>query len=450
MTISANRSPYWSDNLATIFFGINTLEAVKEEMDNAAKKDTSKVSAMADVEKIKADTSIKSIDDLKKALAKLDKPAVKAPDKKDIDKPDMVIWNWQDRRLQSNQQVNEKNDKNFSFAAMYQTDSKKFKQISDSAMLSVQIMPKELFALGTSDTAYQLNQSLDGQRYADLYTVDLKTGVKTMFKEKFYIPSFSSMPRSSPDGKKFVYGQDGQFYVYDLVTKKNQNITGNIPTSFINTEDDHNIIKPLTNIAGWSSDSKQILINDLWDIWQVNADGSGGVNLTQNGSRDKIRYQGLYDIYPDDKGIDLKKPQYLGIYGEWTKKSGIARLEPSKKGLNAGAKVLAWDDVYYGNFKKNLHADSYSFSKEDFSKPTEYFVSNRSLTNPKQVTKNTPDVEKYTLSAGTRLVNYVSDKGDSLQGVIYLPANYVAGKKYPTIVYYYEKTSQNMHRVLLP
>jgi dipeptidyl aminopeptidase/acylaminoacyl peptidase len=450
MTISGNRTPYWSDDLSTIFFGINTLDAVKEEMEMAGMKDSSKVTPLAEVEKIKADTSIKSIDDLKKALAKLDKPAVKAPDKKDIDKPDMIIWNWKDRRLQSNQQVTERADKNFSFAAMYNTQSKKYRQISDSGMHNVVIMPKELFAIGMSDTAYELNSNLNGQRYVDIYTVDLSTGVKTLFKQDFYIPSFASMPTASPDGKKFVYGQDGEFYVYDLVNKKNQNITAAVPTSFVDTEDDHNVTKPLTDVAGWSSDSKYVLINDLWNIWQINADGSSAVNLTENGSRDKVRYQHIYNIYPDDKGIDLKKPQYVGIYGELSKKGGIALLEPGKKGLKPGAKRLAWNDMAFGNFNKTLHADTYYFSKEDFNKAPEFFIASSTLTNPKQVTKNTPDKDKYTFSSGTRLVNYVTDKGDSLQGVIYLPANYVEGKKYPTIVYYYEKTSQVMHRYANP
>jgi dipeptidyl aminopeptidase/acylaminoacyl peptidase len=450
MTISGNSAPYWSDDLATIFFGINSLEAVKKEMEDNAKKDTSKTALKADLDKIKADTSIHSIDDLKKALAKIDKPATKAVDKKDIDKPDMIIWNWQDRRLQSNQQVTEKMDKNFSFSAMYNVQSKKFRQLSDSAMLSVRIMPKQLFAIGTSDTAYLLDRNLDGQNYADLYTIDLSSGTKTLFKEKFYFPGYTSIPSPSPDGKKFVYGADGNYYVYDLESKKNQNITANVPTSFVDTEDDHNVSKPLTGITGWSSDSRYILINDLWDIWQVNADGSGAVNLTQNGSRDKIRYQSRYNIYPDDKGIDLKKPQYFDIYGEWTKKSGIVVLEPGKKGLNPGANRLVWDDAAYGNFGKTLHSDVYYYSKETFNTAPEYFVANNKMANSKQFTKNTPDKEKYAFSAGTRLVNYVTDKGDSLQGVIYLPAGYVEGKKYPTIVYYYEKTSQGMHNYINP
>ena len=43
------------------------------------------------------------------------------------------------------------------------------------------------------------------------------------------------------------------------------------------------------------------------------------------------------------------------------------------------------------------------------------------------------------------LIDYVSDKGDKLQGTLFLPAGYVEGQKYPTVVYYYEKLSQTRH-----
>ncbi|MEO6137001.1 MAG: hypothetical protein ABIP35_17740, partial [Ginsengibacter sp.] len=371
MTISGNRQPYWSDDMSRIFFGINTLEAVKDEMEQD-KKDTAKTPAVPDIEKIKSDTSIKSIADLKKALAKLEPAKPKMDNKKDIDKPDMVIWNWQDSRLQSNQQVTERADKVFSFLAMYDVNSKKYTRLNDSSMMSVNVMPKELYAIGMSDSAYQLETNLDGQRYADIYIVNLVTGEKSPFKNKLYVPSYSAMPNAAPDGKKFVYGNDGNFYVYDIVNKKEQNITANVPTSFVDTEDDHNVTKPLTRIIGWSSDSKYVLINDLWDIWQINADGSGkAINLTQNGKQNKNRYQVRFNLYPDDKGIDLKKPQYFNVYGEWTKKSGIAMLEPGKNGLNPGAKMLVWDDFVFSNLSKTTLANVYSYSKEDNNKAPE-------------------------------------------------------------------------------
>ena len=45
------------------------------------------------------------------------------------------------------------------------------------------------------------------------------------------------------------------------------------------------------------------------------------------------------------------------------------------------------------------------------------------------------------------LVNYTSDKGDKLQGALFLPAGYEKGKTYPTIVNIYEKMSQGGEHV---
>ena len=48
------------------------------------------------------------------------------------------------------------------------------------------------------------------------------------------------------------------------------------------------------------------------------------------------------------------------------------------------------------------------------------------------------------------LVDYTSDKGDKLQAALFLPAGYEKGKKYPTIVYIYEKLSQGLNRFTAP
>jgi dipeptidyl aminopeptidase/acylaminoacyl peptidase len=462
MTISGNRRANWSEDRTRLFFGISPLELVKKESKAAdtaagAKPAVAKTAEAEKLDKIKSDTTIKSIDDLKKVIARMDsaksKPGMKpmTASANDATKPDMTIWHWQDKRLQSRQQVVEMQDKNFSFVGMYEVSSKKFTRLNDSTMISLAIMPKERYAIGMDNRAYELDINLDGQNYTDLYVVDLKTGAKTMFAEKFYQPSFTSRPQPSPDGNMFIYGKDGHYHVYDITAKTTTNITENVPVSFTNTEDDHNVIKPLTNVIGWSSDNKYVLIRDLWDIWQVPVNGKdGAVNLTVSGRTTKTRYMGRYILDPEEKGIDLKKPLYLRIYGEWTKKSGIARVEPGKKGLQAGAKNIVWEDAAIGALAKAENNDVYIYSKEKFNQAPEFYVGSALLTDAQQVTRNTPDRNKYNWSAGTQLVDYVSDKGDTLQGALFLPAGYEKGKKYPTIVYYYEKMSQSLHNYSNP
>jgi predicted peptidase len=55
------------------------------------------------------------------------------------------------------------------------------------------------------------------------------------------------------------------------------------------------------------------------------------------------------------------------------------------------------------------------------------------------------------LASGRReLLEHKTDKGLRLQGAMYYPAGYDASKKYPMIVYIYEKLSQNVHPYAAP
>ena len=444
-TISGNRRPMWSEDLTRLFYGIHPLTLAKKDDKKELDKDSVKMAEANAMEKIMADTSIKSIADLQKAIAKLN--SGKEKKEANTDKPDMTIWHWNDSKLQSRQQVTENQDKNYSFWAMYNVASAKHTALQDSSMKDLSILPKHRYALGSDAQAYELDINLDGQQYSDFYIVDLLTGEKTMLFTKFYIPSYSSSPRPSTDGTKLMYGKDGHYFVYDIASKSTKNITENLPVTFVDVEDDHNVEKPMVGALGWSSDDKYVLLRDGWDIWQVPLNGkSTSINLTQDGRAKKIRYQYRFGLDPEEEGIDLTKPVYVRTYGEWNKKSGISLLSPAKKGgLSTGAKSLIWEDANVGGLRKAENAEVFFFSKETFNTPTEIYMTDASLSSPKQITENTPDADKYLWSEGTQLVDYVTDKGDSLQGALFLPANYVEGKKYPTIVYYYEKLSQTRH-----
>lgn len=451
MTISSNRTPNWSEDLSHLLFGISKLELAKKDTKKADLKKDSTKTVGSDVEKlakIKADTSIKSLDDLAKALAKAKPDSSKKANAStpETDKPDMTIWHWQDKRLQSRQQVQETQDKNFSFLAIYDVNNKKFMQLADSAIRNISVAPKESFGIGKDITNYELESNLDGQQYADIYVIDFKTGSRTKILDKFYTPSSDANPAASEDGTKFLYWQDGSWMVYDMVSKTSKNISEKAPTSFIDIEDDHNVRKPPYESYGWSSDNSSVLVSDGWDIWRLSAVASTApLNLTKNGKTEQIRYQNRYKLDPDEKGIDLTKTQYFKIYGEWTKKSGFAAIENSK------TQSIIWEEATLGSLGKAKSATAFVYSKQTFKDSPEYYVSTSTqLTDAKKLTKNTPDFEKYAWSPSVKLIDYKSDKGDKLQGALFLPAGYEAGKKYPTIVYYYEKLSQTLHNFANP
>ena len=95
-----------------------------------------------------------------------------------------------------------------------------------------------------------------------------------------------------------------------------------------------------------------MLLSDNWDYWNVPVHGGAATNLTVNGKRDKIHYLGRIRLDPDEKGADLEKPLYYRVIGEWTKKTGFARVESGKP----GAQMLTWDDASYGSLMKAKRA----------------------------------------------------------------------------------------------
>jgi dienelactone hydrolase len=455
-TISPNRKPMWSEDLTRIFYGIHPLvpekKQTKKETELAEKKVNKDSLDQINLEKIKSDSTIKSLADLQKAIAKMDSTKPKpAMEKKDLTKPDMTIWHWQDSRLQSRQQVLENQDKNYSIWAMYDTRNGKHITLQDSSMRELSILPKEKFALGFDFQEYELDINLDGQNFRDIYSVNLQTGERKLLYKKFYLPSFASMPRASTDGTKLLYAKDGHFYIYNLISGTTLNITENINTKFVNEEDDHNVEKPMFSPLGWSSDDKFVLLRDAWDIWQIPLEGKGNpLNLTQNGKSEKIRYQYRFVLDEEEKGINLSKPIFIRKYGELTKKSGIVKIQAGRSGLVVGPASLIWEDANISRLVKAKNAEVYLFSKEKFNEPTEFYLTDANISNSVLVTENAPDASKYLWSSGVRLVNYVSDKGDSLQAALLLPSNYQEGTKYPTIIYYYEKLSQTIHNYTNP
>jgi dipeptidyl aminopeptidase/acylaminoacyl peptidase len=417
LTVSPNRSPAWTEDMSAVLFG---LHEVKQKKPGAVPKEGEEANATPNP-----------------AMAAM----MARRNQDEPEKPDLVLWHWQDKRLQSQQQVEEPRDKNFSYLATYRVADKKFIRLADESLRTVNAAPKQQYGIGLDNREYERMGNLDGRRYQDVYVVDLKTGAR-----KLALKKSRNAFGASPDGTAMLYYEDGHFFTYDLASNQSTNITAKVPAVFWDQEDDHNVVKQPLFPLGWTKDSQFVLLTDAWDIWQVPAKGGNAINLTVNGKKDKIRYQNRYRLDPEEKGIDLTQPMYLRAYGEWTKKAGIAKLEGGKP----GAKMLRWDDASYGALMKAKKADSYLFSRETFDESPTYYLADASLSNGQKLTNANPQQKDFFWSSGSKLVDYTSAKGDKLQGALYLPANYQPGKSYPTIVYIYEKRSQGLNGYVAP
>jgi dipeptidyl aminopeptidase/acylaminoacyl peptidase len=437
LTIASTRAPRFSEDLQTIFFG---LRERKNPATVVASRGASIVQAGAPG-----------------MGGSINQPRVNESQEEN---PSLILWNAKDPRLQSQQIVQEAQDRAFNYLSEYRIGDNKVIRLADDAMRTVNVFGHDRFAYGLDQTPYEQAASYSGRRYQDVYGIDLTTGEKRPLLKKHITPAFLPSPSG---GQMLFWGADAQWHVMNVTTGDERTLTKGVPTVFADTSDDHNnLVAPPNNAMGWSKDGSAVLLSDGYDVWKVPANGVGpAFNLTVDGKKNQIRYQRLYSFESDGatagggrggrggagstNGVDLSKPLYFGTYGEWTKKEGIARVDANKP----GAQSIIFDDAKYA-FQKAKNANVFVYTKQTAIDYPNYYVTDASLKPGKQITDADPQQKDFAWTSGVKLINYTSAKGNKLQGALYLPANYEPGKKYPLLVTIYEKRSNLANTYVTP
>ena len=136
----------------------------------------------------------------------------------------------------------------------------------------------------------------------------------------------------------------------------------------------------------------------------------------------------------------------MSLFGTWTKKSGYGALAPR----TAAVRRLVWLDKRVSGLAKAKKADVYAYVVEAFDDSPDMFVGGPDLAGAKQVTSTNPFQSKYAWGRAEIDRLRARASGDRLQGILHYPAGYEAGKKYPMVVYIYEKLSDGVHHYVEP
>lgn len=361
---------------------------------------------------------------------------------KEDDEPAGVdIWHSRDVIVMPKQKIDARTDRRRNFLAAWRIDAGRFVQLGQERDEQVTPLKHQKLGYVANWTAYAMERTI-GRPAADLYLVDLSSGERTKIKERLNEDRYT---HASPGGRYLLYLQDDHYWTVNTATRAVVNITRNAPTSFVDLESDVTIKqKPAFGVAGWTKNDESVLVYDKFDLWQIAPDGSRARRLT-DGAAEQIRHRYLR-LDPDEEWIDAEKPIYLSLFGVWTKKSGYARLRP---GGEATAERPVWLDKRVQRLEKASDADVYSYVVEAFDDSPDVFVGDSGLKEAKQVTKTNPFQSDYAWGR-SELVEYKTERGERLQGALFYPAGYEPGRKYPMVVYLYERLSDGIHRYSAP
>ncbi len=383
------------------------------------------------------------------------------------DKAVFDLWHYKDEQIQPMQKVRGAAETNRTYRAVYHFQDKLFRQLSDE---NVEVTPLTAgdWAL-SSDTRPYRKLTGYGASLSDYALVNVRTGDK-----KPLLQASQWQPNVAHDGKHLVYfdGKDWLAAVVPATDGKPVNLTAKLPVKFVSEDWDQPGDAPAYGFAGWSSDAKYVLLDDHYDVWKVAIDGSDAKMLTAGVGR-KTQAQlrvvrdgpargpaGIAAVQPPaagappgaapaneevQRGTDLSKPLLLKAVNEHTRDEGFYRLEPGA----SEPKLLVMGARAYGTPVKAKDADTYLLTIQTFYDAPDYYVTGSDFREFKRVTDANPKKNDFVWGKA-ELVRYKNSDGVELSGTLIKPENFDPQKKYPMIVYIYERLSQNMHRFVAP
>jgi dipeptidyl aminopeptidase/acylaminoacyl peptidase len=349
------------------------------------------------------------------------------------------VWHANDVTVKPKQKIDAPSDRRRNLLAAWHVESGRLVPLGTN-LYNEQVTPirRSSLAWAAEWSKYAMNRTI-GRPAADVSLVDVTTGTRTPLRAAIN----DRFVQAGPFGKCLLFIEGNQYWTIDLASRAVTNITGALPTSFIDLQSDQTSPqKPPFGVAGWTKDDGSVLLNDKYDVWQVPSDGGKAIRLT-NGAAEQVRHR-LVRLDPDEEWVDVSKPLYFSLSGEWTKKSGYARREPS-----GTVTRLVWLDRAVSGLAKADEADTFGYVVQDYDDPPDFFAGGPDLSVAKQVTKVNAFQSEYAWGR-TELLEYKTPKGRRLQASLHYPAGYEAGRKYPMIVYNYELLSQNVHRYVAP
>jgi dipeptidyl aminopeptidase/acylaminoacyl peptidase len=194
-----------------------------------------------------------------------------------------------------------------------------------------------------------------------------------------------------------------------------------------------------------------LVVYDRYDLWQLFPDGRPARNLTQGvGRRERIQFrlQSTEANEPGDdkRGIDLAQAIHLRGESEDTRGTGIFRLPAAP---TAAPERLLWLDRNLRYVGRALEADRHIVSASRFDEYPDLHLTTSRFDSLQKVTAGGRQLEPFRWGS-SEMMSFRNADGVQLQAALYKPADFDPAKKYPLIVYIYERLSQNLHSFVNP
>ena len=373
-------------------------------------------------------------------------PLQKDSTKLAANRPNVHVWSYDEPEQYTVQMYNLKEDLKKNYKAVYHVNSGALVQLATEEMPDFRAgkTGNGAMALLSDSRKYSNSSMWEGRTRYDYASVNLATGERKTIATADYT-EFAVSPAG-----KYAFGYnvtDSCWYTISLADGVRHRIS--VPAKFTawDEEDDHPDYPMEYGYAGWTTDDAALLIYDRFDIWQFDPLGKAApVNLTKNGRKTQNQYR-YVKLDADDRFIDTSKPLLLRGYNIKSRDAGYYAL-----GFNNGKPKLS--TLLEGGFMlRDIHkakeSDVLVYTEETYSQFPDLIATDLTFKSRTRVTEGYKQQAEFKWGS-VELVHWTTPKGVKLDGMLFYPANFDSGKKYPMIVNFYERYSETLYNYHMP
>ncbi|MEQ8765302.1 MAG: alpha/beta fold hydrolase, partial [Planctomycetota bacterium] len=286
--------------------------------------------------------------------------------------------------------------------------------------------------------------SWDSPRYYDHYIIDVETG-----RAEPILEDVQASASLSPEGRYVTWwdGNERSWLAYSIESGETVDLTEHLPHPVWNFEGDTPSIPRPWGSPGWATDDQMFLVYDAFDLWAVSPDGLWPpVCITEGvGRATGTRYRRIR-LDREERAVPLDEPFLLSTFEEKTKDEGFARdrirsTTQPKQLLEAAAR--------FSTPRRAEDGDRLLFTQETFERFPDLWVSDLDLQDARQISHANPQQSEYSWGTA-ELTHWTSLDGVELEGLLYKPEGFDPSRRYPMMVYFYEKNSDALHRYVTP
>ncbi|MBM3405196.1 MAG: S9 family peptidase [Bacteroidetes bacterium] len=363
----------------------------------------------------------------------------------DEEKVKVDVWHWLDAELQTKQLKDLDKESKRSYLSVYLIREKRIIRLGDENVPEVKTIDKGKgkFAIGFSDLPYQRLSSWD-KKYEDVYLIEVETGRRLKILER---KPFSASLSPGCGYVAWFDAADSAWHVYSVLKDAMVTLPKMSGIAFYDEENDQPSPPDAYGLAGWGKDDDFVLIYDRYDVWKFDPSGKKKPeNITDGkGRQEKTRFR-YVSLDKEIQYIDPNSAILLTGFNENDMSSGYYSLNLKDGNLLTELISGPFDFMALVKAKK---ADRLVWRKRTFQVYPDLWYSDLRVNNPVKISHTNPWQYRY-LWGEVELVRWKSMDGGDMRGLLYKPENLDATKKYPMIVYFYEKYSEQLHSYYNP